>query len=1026
MLGSVRRAVLVVFFVAWVLPLNLAGPEDGPAVVLAQERPNQAPSKIPSIVQQRIERIDAAQSRGQPIDPARLSDNLLQVTAGGELLLEFHSARAVGPGEKAALAAVGASPILSTGDVPAPRGVRPPPNLGIILARVPHNRVAAAAALPWVVAVRPAEKNPPDVGAIAESEGVALHKADAAQSAGFNGTGVTVGVISDGVSNLAASQALAELPATVTIPAGCGVGGGDEGTAMLEIVHDMAPGATLMFCATGAGVAAHIAAQNNLVTAGVRVIAEDIPFDAEPAFQKGAAANSGDAIAATGVSVHSSAGNLGNAHAARIAAVGTGGSGDLTAFAGCPYTPANVVDLNGGAAGTSFNVTGGGTFTLQWSEPRAIFPTPGAGGFTNLDLFVFDGAGTTCLGSSTAVQANGAGDTIEQVAVAAAAGTALRIVVNVQATDGAVTAPLIDLRWRGPTAVDATTRAGSLNPDSNYTDDATSSAAANASGSTDPTAVPIEAFSGGGPVQLISTTVCPGAYPCPGPAPAPVPVAGGGGRTVGAPSWTAADGVSVSGVGGFGTGSCPATTQGDCRFGGTSASTPHAAAIDALVRDALGGAPLPADINTRLRNTATDRGAPGFDNVWGAGVLNALAATGESADLKLTKECKPDQPNAQPAGTETFCDILIDNLGPSDARDVVITDKIISSTPITITAISSTATSGAPATCPATPIGPTTDTTITCTDPVLPAGSRDTIKVTFVAMNAGDVNDTASVASATPDPNTSNNSATGRVSFRAVSDLALTKTDSPDPVVAGTNLTYTLQVTNSGPSPAPNVVVTDALSGQVSFVSATPSQGSCQAGVVPGDPTKPLKCNLGTLASGGAPATVTVIVTVKADVPTGTTLVNNAEVSSDNADSNTANNVQTASTTVTTSADVAITKTSDADSYKPSSRVTYQIAVVNNGPSKALNVAVTDNLPEIKQVIYESDTGGCVLSTPTTLTCNLGDLEASKSKTFFVYVTVKGSQGSVSNTASVASSTPDPTPANNSSTRVVTVKGGNP
>jgi uncharacterized repeat protein (TIGR01451 family) len=402
---------------------------------------------------------------------------------------------------------------------------------------------------------------------------------------------------------------------------------------------------------------------------------------------------------------------------------------------------------------------------------------------------------------------------------------------------------------------------------------------------------------------------------------------------------------------------------------------------------------------------------------------NATATTQvtEQADLQLLKECKPDQPNAQPAGTETFCDILVVNLGPSDARDVVITDKIISSTPITITAINSTATSGTPATCPATPIGPTTDTTITCTDPVLPAGSRDTIKVTFIATNSGDVNDTASVASATPDPNTSNNSATGRVSFRAVSDLSLTKTDSPDPVVAGTNLTYTIQVSNSGPSSAPNVVVTDALSAQVSFVSATPSQGSCQSGVVPGDPAKPLKCNLGALANGGA-ATLSVVVTVKSDVPTGTILVNNAEVASDNADPNTGNNVVTATTTVATSADLVITKTSDAPNYKPSSQVKYQITVVNNGPSKALAVVVTDNLPDIKQAHYDSDTGGCVLSTPTTLVCNLGDLEVSQTKTFFIYVTVKGAQATVSNTASVASPTPDPNAANNTSTRVVSSK----
>jgi len=338
-----------------------------------------------------------------------------------------------------------------------------------------------------------------------------------------------------------------------------------------------------------------------------------------------------------------------------------------------------------------------------------------------------------------------------------------------------------------------------------------------------------------------------------------------------------------------------------------------------------------------------------------------------------------------------------------------------------ISATESPADATAPVCSPATPIGPTTSTTISCTDLVLPAAARLDIMVTFTANSTGDVNDTATGSSTTPDPNPNNNTAVGRVSFNSVSDLALTKTNTPNPVTAGTNLTYTLGVKNNGPSSAANVVVTDVLSGQVSFVSASPSQGACQAGVVPGDPSKPLTCNLGALANG-ASASVTVVVKVNSDVPTGTILVNNGTVSSDSADPNTANNIATASATVNTKADLNIVKTSDALDYKPSSVVTYQITVDNiAGPSKALNVVVTDNLPALNQAIYQSDTGGCVLSTPSTLTCNVGDLAVGQSKTFFVYVLIRGSRGAVSNTVSVASATTDPNAANNTSTRVVTI-----
>src|SRR6266542_6790695 len=126
-----------------------------------------------------------------------------------------------------------------------------------------------------------------------------------------------------------------------------------------------------------------------------------------------------------------------------------------------------------------------------------------------------------------------------------------------------------------------------------------------------------------------------------------------------------------------------------------------------------------------LTNTATvsaDQSDPNLAN----NSATASTQVNAQADLRVLKECKPDQPNKQPAGTETFCDVYVDNLGPSDAKDVVITDQLIGSTPFTVNTINSSSTVNPPATClPATPIGATTSTTITCTDTLLPAGARD-------------------------------------------------------------------------------------------------------------------------------------------------------------------------------------------------------------------------------------------------------------------------------------------------------------
>ena len=561
------------------------------------------PSKVAHVVQEAVN--DVADARGRGRSPARASNSLMRATADGRLEVTVHSRLPVAASQRAALRALGAE-VTAALDNPAGLDL---PDAGVVQVLLPHSRIDDAARLPWVVAITPPGYAEPDTHPTnpINSQGVAFHNADDVQTRGVDGTGVTVGVVSDGVENLAASQAQNELPAVTVLDAG----NNDEGTAMLEIVHDMAPGAGLMFDGTGGGTVNHVNSLNNLVANGADVITEDIPFDAEPAFQQGLVAQAGENIATAGVPIHSSAGNQAGRHAARVTATGTGGGPDGAAgpFTGCSYDPDNVVAIAPGGD-TTFDVTLGNNanFTLQWSEPRAIFPTAGQGGFTDLDLFVMNAGLTQCLGQSTNLQANGVGDTIEQVAVGGMNGQNAKIVVEVQGTSSAVAAPIIDLRWRRAGAVDNSTRAGSLNPDSNYTGLATSAAALDAQN-----AGALEGFSSGGPVQLITTTQCPGgaAGPCTG--------AAGASATSGAPTWSAADNVSVSGVGGFGS-----------PFTGTSAAAPHAAGCDALLRSELGNAnALPANTNALLAASAIDIDSAGTDNNTGAGQLDCLQAVND-------------------------------------------------------------------------------------------------------------------------------------------------------------------------------------------------------------------------------------------------------------------------------------------------------------------------------------------------------------------------------------------------------------
>ena len=94
-------------------------------------------------------------------------------------------------------------------------------------------------------------------------------------------------VLSDGIDTLAARQASGDLPATVTVLPG-EAGSGDEGTAMLEIVHDLAPGAELFFATAGdmeAAMATNI--QGLQTTFGCDVMVDDIFFRTEPALCDG-------------------------------------------------------------------------------------------------------------------------------------------------------------------------------------------------------------------------------------------------------------------------------------------------------------------------------------------------------------------------------------------------------------------------------------------------------------------------------------------------------------------------------------------------------------------------------------------------------------------------------------------------------------------------------------------------------------------------------------------------------------------
>ncbi len=141
------------------------------------------------------------------------------------------------------------------------------------------------------------------------SEGDAIHRADQVRAQyGKNGSGVKVGIISDGVDHWTSARDKGDLPSNLNVLSN--MQGGDEGTAMLEIVHDLAPGAELYFHDCSDNVVGFNNAVDELVSNGCEIICDDISWIAEPFFEDGVvASHMASVIRNNNITYISSAGN---------------------------------------------------------------------------------------------------------------------------------------------------------------------------------------------------------------------------------------------------------------------------------------------------------------------------------------------------------------------------------------------------------------------------------------------------------------------------------------------------------------------------------------------------------------------------------------------------------------------------------------------------------------------------------------------------------------------------------------------
>lgn len=398
-----------------------------------------------------------------------------------------------------------------------------------------------------------------------------------------------------------------------------------------------------------------------------------------------------------------------------------------------------------------------------------------------------------------------------------------------------------------------------------------------------------------------------------------------------------------------------------------------------------------------------------------------------SADLSITKT---DSPDPITAGTNLTYTITATNPGPSNSQNVTVTDTL----PAGTTFVSATQTSGPAMTITTPAVG--ASGTFSATASPFAAGTTATFELVVAvddSVTAGSViTNTARIqAPVTFDPDLANNEHTITTNVLTSADLGLTKTDSPDPAQAGGNISYTLTLSNAGPSAAAVVTLTDALPAGTTFVSATQTSGPSFSLTTPAvGATGTVTATAGALGSG-AVATFTIVVSVDPALPGGTVLSNTATVTSSTPDPNDGDNAATQTTTVTGAPDLVVTKTDTADPVTAGDTLTYVVTLENAGASASQNVALSDAIPANTTFVSFTQTSGptFTITTPAaggggTVTATVPSFAAGAAASFSLVVDVDAATAAgttITNTANVSSDTGDANAANDSDTETTLV-----
>jgi uncharacterized repeat protein (TIGR01451 family) len=398
--------------------------------------------------------------------------------------------------------------------------------------------------------------------------------------------------------------------------------------------------------------------------------------------------------------------------------------------------------------------------------------------------------------------------------------------------------------------------------------------------------------------------------------------------------------------------------------------------------------------------------------------FSASGASAQTADLLVSKS----GPESALAGDTIDYSVFVFNAGPSTAQNVTVTDTLPAGTTFVGINISSSL-----FTCTTPAVG--ASGTVSCTAPAFDDESETSFTIsvkTSSFASSGSISNTATITSATSDPDTSNNSSTATTgivpNLTATSDLSIDSMNGSTTAAAGATMSIQVVIANKGPSSAHHVQLVDAVPANATFVAETISDPigafTCTTPAV--GTTGNITCAAATVdqRSSSEQPVFTFTFRINNGIAAGTVLTNSASLSADESDPVPSNNNASKTTTVTSqaaSADLSVATTGGGTSFS--------VTLTNSGPNDAAGVTLTDTVPSGSTFVAWTQTRGPQLTCNTpapggtgSITCTTAVLPGVEGAlTTAAFDLTVDTTAQVTNNVTVSSSTTDPRPDNNSS-----------